>query len=121
MSITSEILKEYKERMHIDGDEDDNIKRILSASNKALMRSCGDYDIEKDEEFKELVFERSRFVYNDALDYFVDHFRTEINTLSIEKALKDIPSKPDKNYINKQLDRRLESIMDVVVSENELW
>lgn len=88
--ISDEILKEFKERMHLGNHEDDNLRRILSASNKALIRSCGTYDINTDESFKELVFERSRYVYNDALEYFNDNFISEINSLSIDKALKEI-------------------------------
>ncbi|MFJ1133810.1 hypothetical protein ACIKJQ_11455, partial [Bacillus thuringiensis] len=64
-TISDEILQEFKDRMHLGDEEDDNLKRILSTSNKALLRVCGNYDLNKDEEFKELVFERSRYVYND--------------------------------------------------------
>jgi hypothetical protein len=88
--ITSEILKEFKDRMKLGDEEDENLIRILSASNKSLMRICGDYDINQDEEFKELVFERARYVYNDALEYFQTNFLTQINDLRIAKALEEI-------------------------------
>lgn len=88
MTITNEILQEFKERMRLGNHEDANLTRILSASVTALKRVCGDYDIEQDEEFKELVFERSRYVYNDALEYFNDNFLTEINSLSVDKVLE---------------------------------
>ncbi|WP_226280710.1 hypothetical protein [Cytobacillus oceanisediminis] len=90
MSISPEILVEFKERMHLGDHEDDNLKRILSASNKALIRSCGNYDINTDETFKELVFERSRYVYNDAMEYFNTNFLSEINSLGVTKALEQI-------------------------------
>jgi hypothetical protein len=90
MNITDDILKEFKERMHLGDDEDTNLVRILSASEKALLKSCGNYDINTDEVFKELVLERSRYVYNDALEYFSQNFITEINNLSIGKALEEI-------------------------------
>jgi len=90
MSISPEILQQFKERMHLGDHEDDNLKRILSASNKALIRSCGTYDINTDETFKELVFERSRYVYNDALEYFNTNFLSEINSLGVAKALEGI-------------------------------
>nr|WP_252215684.1 hypothetical protein [Bacillus sp. CMF12]USK48871.1 hypothetical protein LIT38_20390 [Bacillus sp. CMF12] len=93
--ISDEILKEFKERMHLGDHEDENLIRILSASNKALIRSCGDYDIDTDESFKELVFERSRYVYNDALEYFNDNFISEINSLGIDKALEEIVLEDD--------------------------
>ncbi|PGT20746.1 hypothetical protein [Bacillus cereus] len=88
--ISDVILQQFKERMHLGDDEDDNLKRILSTSNKALIRVCGDYDLNNDEEFKELVFERSRYVYNDALEYFDKNFLSQINSLGIDKALEEI-------------------------------
>jgi hypothetical protein len=89
MGITNDILNEFKERMHLGDEEDENLKRILSASLKALKKACGAYDIDYDEEFKELVFERSRYVYNDALEFFDDNFLCQINSLGIAKALDD--------------------------------
>jgi hypothetical protein len=88
--ISNEILQQFKDRMRLDDDEDDNLRRILFASNKALIKDCGLYDINKDETFKELVFERSRYVYNDALEYFSENFLTEINSFGIQKALEEI-------------------------------
>ncbi|MDA1664862.1 hypothetical protein PDK09_05075 [Bacillus cereus] len=88
--ISDVIIQEFKERMHLGDEEDDNLKRILSTSNKALLRVCGNYDLNKDEEFKELVFERSRYVYNDALEYFDKNFLSQINSLGIDKALEEI-------------------------------
>jgi hypothetical protein len=97
MSISPEILLQFKERMHLGDHEDENLKRILSASNKALIRSCGDYDINTEETFKELVFERSRYVYNDALEYFNTNFLSEINSLGVAKALESIVLEDDTN------------------------
>ncbi|MFE4762255.1 hypothetical protein [Bacillus mycoides] len=88
--ISNEILQQFKNRMRLGDDEDDNLRRILFASNKALIKDCGSYDINKDETFKELVFERSRYVYNDALEYFSENFLTEINSFGIQKALEEI-------------------------------
>ncbi|MGR6001377.1 hypothetical protein ACT7C7_26405 [Bacillus cereus] len=88
--ISNEILQQFKDRMHLGDEEDDNLRRILSTSNKALLRICGNYDLNKDEEFKELVFERSRYVYNDALEYFDKNFLSQISSLGIDKALEEI-------------------------------
>ncbi|MDX8359822.1 hypothetical protein [Cytobacillus sp. IB215316] len=95
MSIADYILTEFKERMHLGDDEDENLRRILSASNNSLIRICGDYDINTDEEFKELVFERSRYVYNDALEFFNTNFLNQINSLSVSKALEEIQLEGD--------------------------
>ncbi|EOP95749.1 MULTISPECIES: hypothetical protein [Bacillus cereus group] len=88
--IPNVILQQFKDRMRLGDEEDENLKRILSMSNKALLRVCGDYDLNTNEEFKELVFERSRYVYNDALEYFDKNFLSQINSLSIDKALEEI-------------------------------
>lgn len=90
MAITTSILFEFKARMHLGDSEDDNLESILSASNEVLKSDCGDYDIDTDEAFKELVFERSRYVYNDALEYFEDNFLSRINNLAIKKALEEM-------------------------------
>lgn len=92
--ITPEILLEFKERMHLEGDEDANLLRILSTSDKELRRICGQYNIQEDEPFKELVFERARYVYNDALEYFNKNFLWEINSLATEKALEGMGGEP---------------------------
>ncbi|WP_340014655.1 hypothetical protein [Paenibacillus sp. FSL K6-1318] len=89
-TVTEEIVKEFLDRMHLDDEEDGNLLRILKASNDALVRSCGDYDIQTDEVFKELVFERSRYVYNDALEYFNINFLTQINNLMLDKVLSEV-------------------------------
>lgn len=86
--ITPEILEEFKERMHLGDFEDDNLTRILKSSYEDLKEVCGDYDL-TDETFKELVFERSRYVYNDALEYFEENFLTRINTLAMRKVLNE--------------------------------
>lgn len=87
--ITPEILKQFKDRMKLSDDEDDNLTDILSASLEALREDCGGYEL-TNLRFKELVFERSRYVYNDALEYFSINFLTEINNLRLKSALNEI-------------------------------
>ena len=86
MNITDEILEEFKERMHLGDEEDENLRRILSASVEDLKVKCGDYDINTNKRFKELVFERSRYAYNDALEYFDINFQKQINSLGFDYA-----------------------------------
>jgi len=84
--ITPDIVEEFMLRMHLDDEEDGNLQRILEASYADLIRICGDYDL-GDPVFKELVFERARYAYNDALEYFHTNFLTQINNLMMAKAL----------------------------------
>lgn len=87
--INEDILKEFKDRMRLGGGEDDNLKRILSASYEDLKEKCGEYSFD-DERFKELVFERSRYSYNDAIEYFNLNFQSQINSLGFSKAIEVI-------------------------------
>lgn len=89
IQISNEILVEFKNRMKLGDDEDDNLTRILKASVEDLQAICGDYDINTSERFKELVFERSRYVYNDVLEFFSENYLTQIVNLSITKAMEE--------------------------------
>jgi hypothetical protein len=94
MTITTGILKEFKDRMRLGDDEDENLLLILETSYEALRGDCGNYEITH-KRFNELVFERSRYVYNDALEFFSDNFLTETNNLRINKALESITVEGD--------------------------
>lgn len=89
IQISNEILVEFKNRMKLGDDEDDNLTRILKVSVEDLQAICGDYDINTSERFKELVFERSRYVYNDVLEFFSENYLTQIVNLSITKAMEE--------------------------------
>lgn len=82
--VTDELLTEFKERMRITHkSEDDNLKRLLSFSIADINAKCGDFEIEANLRAKELVFERTRYVYNDALEFFEDNFLSEITSLGL--------------------------------------
>lgn len=87
--ISETVLKEFKDRMKLGNGEDANLISILSASYEDLVEKCGDYKLEN-RRFKELVFERSRYVYNDALEYFNVNFQSQINALGVDKAMEGI-------------------------------
>lgn len=87
--VTENLLKEFKGRMHIFHEgEDDNLKLLLSLSIAFVEEKCGKFNINGNENIDkratELVFERTRYTYNDALEYFEDNFLSEIISLSIE-------------------------------------
>ncbi|HEY4601256.1 MAG TPA: phage head-tail connector protein [Cerasibacillus sp.] len=89
--ITDEFLKEFKERMHIShNSEDDNLKRLLSFSISYIKEKCGEFDLNgklnTDLRAKELVFERTRYLYNDAVEFFEDNFLSEITSLGLDLA-----------------------------------
>lgn len=86
-SIDTTILEQFKDRMHISHDgEDGNLKQLLSFSYARIQTMCGPFAIDKDEEAKELVFERARYAYNDATEYFEGNFLSAINGIGLRLA-----------------------------------
>jgi len=89
--VTEELLQTFKERMHIFHDgEDDNLKKLLSFSISFVEEKCGKFNTDGetniDKQATELVIERTRYAYNDALEYFEDNFLSEIISLSLAMA-----------------------------------
>ncbi len=79
MTVSDAQLKEVKDRLHITHDsEDENLKRLISASHAAIKGSCGEFELDAEELGKELVYERVRYAYNDAVEYFEDNFLSQI-------------------------------------------
>ena len=71
------LLKEFKQRMHIfHSSEDESLKQILNKSYIAIQSICGSFDIEDSSIGQELVMERSRYVYNEQLQFFHKNFST---------------------------------------------
>lgn len=78
------LLTTFKERMRIFHDiEDDNLSFILDSSQKALEGLLG-VDLMSIGSGKELIIERSRYVYNDCLDLFYEAYKNEIARLALE-------------------------------------
>lgn len=77
-----DLLKLLKGNLHIFHDtEDDILRHIISSSIKDIESVGGDMSV-FEEETKELVVERSRYVYNDSLEFFYDNFREQLLNLS---------------------------------------
>lgn len=74
--LAKDNLEVFKKRMKIFGSsEDENLQSILSASFLRINQLIGTYDPADDLNFIELVFERSRYAYNDSLEYFEGNFQ----------------------------------------------
>lgn len=88
--VSDDLVEEFKNRMRISHNiEDDNLKELLSFSISYLENRCGDFDINENLQAKELVIERTRYVYNDATEFFEDNFLSEITHLSFMLAGDD--------------------------------
>ncbi|MFJ8071608.1 phage gp6-like head-tail connector protein [Peribacillus sp. NPDC096447] len=91
MEITDEILTKFKKRMKISHSiEDDTLKDILSSSAEDIKAHCGPFTIETNGRARELVFERSRYVYNDALEFFNDNFASQMTSLALELYIPSV-------------------------------
>ncbi|MDM8098664.1 phage gp6-like head-tail connector protein [Oceanobacillus sp. FSL K6-0251] len=77
--------------MHIShNSEDDNLRGLLSFSYAYVKSKCGEFSLEGNNETdirgQELVLERSRYAYNDAVEYFENNFLSDITALGIDIA-----------------------------------
>ena len=91
MEVTDNLIEEFKQRMHISHSiEDDSLENMLHQSLNYVKRVCGDFDIDGDKSSdiaaKELALERTRYSYNEALEYFEDNFLSEILTLGVQMS-----------------------------------
>lgn len=81
--ITESHVEQMKRRLKIFHDaEDDHIQNLLEQSYEDLSRRCNFHDMD-DSLAKELVFERTRYAYNDSLEFFNKNFLSQIMTLSL--------------------------------------
>lgn len=82
MTATLKLLDTFKARMHIShGSEDDNLLELLSLSIADITQKCGVFDIETNLQARELVFERTRYAYNDSIEFFNENFLSQINSV----------------------------------------
>lgn len=87
--MMDELLKEFKARMKIFHDiEDEELKRSLEASKQAIKRMVGSDNIEIPS-IKELVLERSRYAYNDSLEYFEENFQSTLIGVGLEVSIDE--------------------------------
>lgn len=81
---THSLLTRFKKRMKIfHSSEDNSLSEILSDSEKDVIRLIGKAGAE-DRRTKELIIERSRYVYNDSLEFFYVNFQQRILDISLD-------------------------------------
>ena len=82
--ITSDHVEEFKNRNRIFYDiEDDRIENDLKMSYEDIKSKCGDFDM-SNAIGRELVYERTRYVFNDKLEEFHNNFLSNIVQFQIE-------------------------------------
>lgn len=84
--ITSDHVEEFKNRNRIFYDiEDDRIESDLKMSYEDIKSKCGDFDM-NNAIGRELVYERTRYVFNDKLEEFHNNFLSNIVQFQIENV-----------------------------------
>lgn len=83
------LLTDFKNSMHISHkSEDGSLKELLSYSIAYVEDKCGNFEIDGESNYdkraRELVINRTRYAYNEALEYFEDNFLSEIISLGID-------------------------------------
>lgn len=78
-------IDEYKSRFRIFHlSEDVDIGKQLESGFADIKSIIGNFNPESYEKGKELVYERTRYLRNEALEYFYDNFQTMIMDASID-------------------------------------
>lgn len=78
-------IDEFKARFRIfHSSEDLDIGEQLESSFADIKSIIGEFDPAKYEKGKELVYERTRYLRNEALEYFYDNFQVMIMDASID-------------------------------------
>jgi hypothetical protein len=91
--VTEKLLQEFKDRVHISHkSEDSHLKRLLSYSFADISGKCGQFPLDTYNQGKELVLERSRYAYNDALEYFNENFLNQINSFALDNLPEGVIS-----------------------------
>lgn len=85
------MLDELKYHLKITwNEEDDELQKLLARGEKALKRIFGlEIDYTEEEDVKELLFNWCRYSRNNAMEYFQENFRDEINTIALTLAVKN--------------------------------
>lgn len=79
------LLDQFKQRMKIyHKAEDDNLSRILTASQQRITSITGIKSNAGDDVYDELVLERARYAYNDQVEFFDDNFLDDLLSASLD-------------------------------------
>ena len=78
-------IDEFKDRFRIfHSSEDESIGKQLESGFADIKSIIGEFDPTKYENGRELVYERTRYLRNEALEYFYDNFQMMIMDASID-------------------------------------
>lgn len=86
-SITDDLLSEFKDYTKISHDtEDEYLKNLLKKSYSNLVSRFGEFNIYENLEGQDLVFARSRYAYEDLLEYFNDNYQDDLISFGLNNV-----------------------------------
>lgn len=86
-----EDLKNYLNITWEDDDIDKKLNNLIEESERSLNRIFGvDIDYSDNLEARELLFNRIRYAYNNALEYFETNFSKEILRISLLEGVNSL-------------------------------
>ncbi|MDF2605904.1 MAG: hypothetical protein K0S34_94 [Bacillales bacterium] len=89
--MDTELLEELKSILRITwNDEDVDLSKLINRAKAYLNDKCGaPLDFTVNGSSRELLFERCRYVYNNAAEEFEKNFHHEISRLILKTALNN--------------------------------
>lgn len=90
-NITDDLLIEFKHYTKISHDtEDEYLKNLLKKSYSNLVSRFGEFDIYENLEGQDLVFARSRYAYEDLLEYFNDNYQDDLISFGLNNVIGSV-------------------------------
>ncbi|GEQ07203.1 MULTISPECIES: phage head-tail adapter protein [Staphylococcus] len=90
-NITDDLLIEFKQYTKISHDtEDEYLKNLLKKSYSNLVSRFGEFDIYENLEGQDLVFARSRYAYEDLLEYFNDNYQDDLISFGLNNVIGSV-------------------------------
>ncbi|AKG74367.1 hypothetical protein [Salinicoccus halodurans] len=93
--ITENHVAEMKRRLTLfHSYEDKHIKSLLEKSYADIQYRCQAFDMDKSDRGAELVYERTRYAYNDSLEFFDENFLSNVTSFALEN-MKEVDYETD--------------------------
>ncbi|MEK0220890.1 MULTISPECIES: head-tail connector protein [Bacillus] len=91
IEMNETLLEDVKSRLRITwNDEDAQLIKTIERGKAYLQNLCGtSFSFGEEDQVKQLLIERCRYEYNNALEDFGKNFRGELQRLIIDAALKE--------------------------------
>lgn len=88
MEITDDLLRDFKDYTKISHDTEDKfLKTLLLKSYLNIESRFGKFDLYNDLVGQDLVFARTRYAYEDQLEFFNDNYRDDLLNFGLNNVM----------------------------------